>query len=113
MATEKKALWVVCKMDKKMTTPEWRQRFSSSYPVMLEITGLLFKCWWCNHQKNEWGALYIFDSEADLQTYLKSDHWIIKVPAKYGVKPEFSILEPGPIMCKKTITNAENSWITT
>ena len=112
MATERKAMWVVFKMDKKMSTAEWRERFSGSYQIIFDVPGLFFKSWWCNQEKDEWGALYIFDSEKDLQAYITSDLWVNKVPEKYNCKPEITILEPGPIICKKTVTAAESSWMT-
>ena len=112
MSTEKKAMYVVFKMDKKMSTDEWRQRFSGAYQIIFDLPGLFFKSWWCNQEKGEWGALYIFDSEKDLQSYITSDLWLNKIPEKYGCKPDVTILEPGPIICKTAVTQAENSWIT-
>jgi len=112
MATEKKAMWAVFKMDKKMSTAEWRERFSGAYQIIFDVPGLFFKSWWCNQDEDEWGALYIFDSEKDLQGYITSDLWVKTVPEKYGCKPEITILEPGPIICKKAVTDAKNSWMT-
>jgi hypothetical protein len=112
MATEKKAMFVVFKMDKKMSTDEWRERFSGAYQVMFDLPGLFSKCWWVNQEKGEWGALYIFDSDRELQAYITSDLWVNIVPEKYGCRPEVTILEPGPIICKETVTQAQNSWLT-
>ena len=72
----------------------------------------IFKSWWTNKEKGEWGAFYLFNSEKDLQEYINSDLWLKTVPAKYGAKPVQTILDPGPILCKKTITDAMTSWIT-
>jgi len=112
MATEKKAMLVVFKMNKKMSTDEWREKFSDGYQVISSLPGLFFKCWWCAQQKGEWGALYIFDSEKDLEAYIKSDLWMNKVPEKYGSRPEVTILDPGPMIIKKLVTAPENSWMT-
>ena len=65
-----------------------------------------------NQEKGEWGALYVFDSEEDLDSYLTSDLWVNKVPEKYGCKPEVTILEPGPIISKKEVSAAKGSWLT-
>jgi hypothetical protein len=106
--TQKKAMWVVFKMDKEMSTAEWRERFTGSYPVIFNLPGLFFKCWWTNQEKGEWGALYIFDSEKDLQAYITSDLWVNKIPQKYNCKPEVTFLEPGPVIAKGVVTKAEN-----
>jgi hypothetical protein len=111
MATEKKAMFVVFKMNKKLSTDEWRKIFIGGYQTIFDLPGLFFKSWWVNQEKNEWGALYIFDSEKDLRAYITSDLWVNKIPAKYGCKPEVTILEPGPIIAKRTITKPELSWM--
>ena len=112
MATERKALWVVFKPDKLGTTADMRKTFAGGYSIFKDMPGLLSKCWWCDQEKGEWGALYIFDSEKHLQDYIKSDLWVNKVPAKYGCKPQIvAILDPGPILCRKTIMQGENSWM--
>lgn len=112
MSSEKKAAWVVFKMDKKMTTDEWRERFSGAYELMCNLPGILSKCWWVNQEKEEWGALYVFNSEKDLNGYLTSDLWINKVPEKYGCSPEVTILDPGPIISKGQVSKAQGSWLT-
>lgn len=112
MAKERKALWVVFRPDKLGETAEMREKFISGYSIFKDMPGLLSKCWWCNQEKGEWGAFYIFNSEKDLRDYITSDLWLNKVPAKYGCKPEFiAILDPGPILFKEIVTNAETSWI--
>lgn len=112
MAAEKKALWVVFKPDKLEDLAEMRKKFISGYSIFKEMPGLISKCWWCDSEKGEWGAFYIFNSNEDLQAYIKSDLWINKVPAKYGCKPRIvAILDPGPILSKTTVTHGENSWI--
>ena len=111
METEKKALWVVFRPNKLGSTKEMREKFIGSYPIFRDMPGVFGKCWWCNQEKGEWGALYIFNSEKELRDYITSDLWLNKVPAKYGCKPEVvAILDPGPILCKKAVTEAENSW---
>ena len=112
MASEKKAAWVVFKMDQKMSTDEWRDRFSPAYELMYNLPGIFSKCWWVNQEKGEWGALYVFDSKEDLNSYLTSDLWVNKVPEKYGCKPEVTILEPGPIISKAQVSEAKGSWLT-
>lgn len=112
MATEKKALWVVFRPGKLEDLAEMRKKFTSGYSIFKEMPGLISKCWWCNKEKGEWGAFYIFNSGEDLQAYLKSDLWTSKVPAKYGCKPQIvAILEPGPILSKTAVINGENCWI--
>ena len=105
MAEEKKGMWVVFKMDKKLSSAEWRERFSGGYAIFS-------KCWWVDQEKGVWGAFYIFNSEKELQDYVASDFWVNKVPEKFGAVPEVTIVEPGPILCKEVVTEAENSWLT-
>ena len=112
MAKEKKAMWVVFKMDKTLSKAEWRERFSGSYELFRDMPGVFSKCWWCNQEKNVWGAYYIFNSEQELQEYITSDLWVNKVPEKYGAVPEVTIVDPGPILCKEVVTAVENSWMT-
>ena len=88
MAKEKKAMWVVFKMDKTLSKAEWRERFSGSYELFRDMPGVFSKCWWCNQEKNVWGAYYIFNSEQELQEYITSDLWVNKVPEKYGAVPQ-------------------------
>ena len=112
MASEKKAAWVVFKMDQKMSTDEWRERFSPAYDIIYNLPGLYSKCYWVNQEREEWGALYVFDSEEDLDSYLTSDLWVNKIPAKFGCKPEVTILDPGPIIAKEQVSAAKDSWLT-
>ena len=111
MATEKRALMAVFKPDKLKSTAEMREMFSGSYPVFLGMEKVEFKCWWCDQEKQQWGALYIFTSEEALNEYVASDLWQKVVPEKYGCVPTCSVVEPGPILAKKEIKAAEKSWI--
>jgi hypothetical protein len=38
--------------------------------------------------------------------------WVKEIPERWGVKPEVTILDPGPILCKEIVTRPENSWFT-
>ncbi|MCJ7444901.1 MAG: YdhR family protein [Methanotrichaceae archaeon] len=112
MVHEKKALWVAFKPKKPENVAEMRKKFLGSYPFFKEMRGLFSKVWWCNPEKGEWGAMYIFDSEAELNEYLQSDFWMNKVPEKYGYKPEVvAILDLGPILYKRIVNKGENSWL--
>ena len=111
MATEKRALMCVFKPDELKSTAEMREMFSGSYPRFLEMETLDFKCWWCDQKNKQWGAVYIFKSEEALNEYVNSDIWQKIVPEKYGCVPTWNIVEPGPILSKKEIKAAENSWI--
>ena len=111
MATEKRVLMCVFKPGKLKTTPEMREWYASSYPRFLEMESVEFKCWWCDQEKQEWGAFYVFKSEAALKEYIASDIWQKVVPEKYGCKPTWAIVEVGLIISKKIITAKENSWI--
>jgi hypothetical protein len=111
MASEKRALMCVFRPEKLKSTLEMREWFSGSYPRFLEMETLEFKCWWCDQERQEWGALYIFKSEEALNEYINSDVWQKVVPEKYGCLPTWNIVEPGPILSKKTITEVTDSWI--
>ncbi|MEJ2169174.1 MAG: YdhR family protein [Desulfobacterales bacterium] len=99
-------MMVVFKMDKKVSTEEWFERFKSSYDVIFNLPGIIFKNWWVNQEKGEWGAYYIFDSKKNLTDYINTDLWLKKIPAKYGSEAEVTIFEPGPIICKESFTEA-------
>lgn len=112
MAKERKALMTVFRPKSLEATDKLRRKWSSgSYQIFLDMPGLLSKCWWCNQEKGEWGAFYIFDSEEALQAYIASNLWKRNIPEKYGCIPEATIVDPGPILCKEIITQAENSWL--
>jgi len=110
MATDKKAMWVVFKMDKMLSAKELRERFSAAYDIFRDMPGLFSKTWWINQEKKEWGALYVFDSEEDLQAYANSDLWVNKVPAKWGVKPEVTVLDVGAVLAKQIASESRKSW---
>ncbi len=95
-----------------MTTDAWRERLGGAYDEIYNLKGIFSKCWWVNQEKKEWGALYIFDSEQELNDYLTSDVWTKTVPEKFGCTPEVTILEPALIISKKEISTAEGSWLT-
>lgn len=85
-----------------------------SYPHFRDMESLFAKTWWVNEEKNEWGAMYIFNSQEEVDAYLASDRWRNKVPEKYGYRPEVqAVLDIGAIMFKESVTRGENSWQTT
>jgi len=76
------------------------------------MPGLFSKVWWSDPQRGEWGALYIFRTEEDLQEYLRSDRWQKKIPEKYGYKPEVvAVLDVGAILYKEAVMVGEGSWL--
>lgn len=118
MKTEKRALMVVWKPDKLKTTEEMRKllaggdpKYSGGYPKFVEMEPVEFKCWWCDQEKQEWGAFYIFKSGEALNEYVSSDFWQKEAPKRYGCVPSWTVVEPALILSKKIITTAENSWI--
>jgi hypothetical protein len=112
MNSEKKALWVVFKMEKMPTKEEMRKRFENLYHIYQDHPAIESKVWLVNEEKNEWGALYVFRSEELLQQYLKSSLWTKEIPGRWGIQPSLvSVLDPGPILYKKTITEPHNSWL--
>lgn len=110
MGTEKRALMCVFKPDKMKTTAEMRELFKGSYPKFADMDVVEFKSWWCDQENGEWGAFYIFTSEKALKEYVSTDTWLKVIPEKYGCVPTWRMVEPGPILSKKTITQFENSW---
>lgn len=112
MATEKKALWVVFRPETPEGKAAMREKFKTSYPIFKDMPELYFKSWWVNEEKGEWGALYIFNSEKDLEEYIASDRWLKKVPEKYGCKPAVQeILDSGPILCKGVALDSDTSYL--
>lgn len=110
---EKKALWVVFRPKDKIEKEKMRQMYLGSYPHFKEMTSLYAKTWWVNEEKNEWGAMYIFNSQKEVDDYLASDRWQYKVPEKYGCIPEVvAVLDIGAILFKEPVTAGENSWVT-
>ena len=112
MNNEKKALWVVFDMEKMPTKEEMRKRFEQLYHIYLNHAAIESKCWYVNEEKKQWGAFYVFRSDELLQEYLKSSLWTKEIPGRWGVQPsQVSVLDPGPVLCKKTITEPHDSWI--
>ncbi len=111
MVQEKMALLCTFKPDKLKSTTEMRELFTGSYNRFIEMNTLEFKCWWVDEEKGEWGALYIFESEKALNDYINSEIWQKLVPEKYGCKPSWRIVRPGPIISKKELTICDKSWI--
>lgn len=113
MSEEKKALWVVFRPEKNIETDEMRKKFLGSYPHFRDMPSLYSKTWWVDPEKNEWGAMYIFNSQKELDEYVASDRWQNKVPEKYGCKPEIvAVLDIGAILFKESVMAGEASWIT-
>ena len=111
MSGEKKAMWVVFKMETLPDKEEMRSRFSKGYHIFRDHPGIESKCWYVNEAKDEWGAFYLFKSEKDLDEYLNSKLWVEDIPKRWGLKPEVTILDPGPVLSKKIITEPEDSWL--
>lgn len=111
MAGNKKAMWVVFRMEKMPTVEEMRERFCELYHIYRDHPAIDSKCWWVDEEKRQWGAFYIFRSEELLREYLKSDLWVKEIPARWGVKPEATVVDPGPILCKQAVTRPEDSWL--
>jgi len=110
MATEKRGFYCVFKPKKMPTTEEMRTLFESSYPIFLNMDSVEFKCWWCDQEKKEWGAFYVFKSEKALREYVNSDHWQKVAPEKYGCVPTWSALEVATMISKEIVINFETSW---
>ena len=112
MPNEKKVLWVVFRPDEKVDVEEMRKKFMGSYPHFRDMDSLYSKTWWVNPEKNEWGAMYIFNSKKELDEYVASDRWRNKVPEKYGCKPEIvAVLDIGAILFKEKVVEGEGSWL--
>jgi len=89
-----------------------RDMYMGSYPHFKDMPSLYAKTWWVDEDKNEWGAMYIFNSQKELDAYLATDRWINKIPAKYGCTPEITILDIGALLFKEKVTSGEDSWLT-
>ncbi len=110
---EKKALWVVFRPKNRVELKKMREMYLGSYPHFKEMSSLYAKTWWVNQEKNEWGAMYIFNSQKELEDYIASDRWLNKVPEKYGCKPEIqAVLDIGAILFKEQVISGEDSWLT-
>lgn len=112
MAEQRKALWVVFRPEEPVDLDRMREMYLGSYPHFAGMESLFAKTWWVNQEKNEWGALYIFNSQKDVDEYLASDRWKNKVPEKYGCRPEVvAVLDIGAVMCKERVVDGEASWL--
>ncbi|MBU0973216.1 MAG: YdhR family protein [Proteobacteria bacterium] len=110
---EKKAVWVVFRPKDSISLEKMRQLFLGSYPHFKEMPSLYAKTWWVNEEKNEWGAMYIFNSQEEADIYLASDRWKNKVPQKYGCTPEVvAVLDIGAILFKEKVVAGQDSWLT-
>jgi hypothetical protein len=111
MPSEKKAMWVVFKMDKMPSKEEMRERFKKLYHIYRDHPALESKYWWVNEEKNEWGAFYIFRSDKVLREYLKADLWLKDIPGRWGNPAVVTVLDLAAVLSKETITRPEHSWI--
>ena len=109
---DKKALWVVFRPKDPVDLKKMRDMYMGSYPHFKYMASLYAKTWWVDEDKNEWGAMYIFNSQKELDAYLATDRWINKIPAKYGCTPEITILDIGALLFKEKVTSGEDSWLT-
>ena len=50
-----------------------KRRYTERMPEFRDVPGLLQKYYTYNKSTNEWGGLYVWDSEESLQGYLESD----------------------------------------
>lgn len=111
MSGQKKAMWVVFKMDEMPSKEELRERFCTLYHIYRDHPAMEIKCWHISEERKEWGGFYVFRSEELLEEYLKSDLWLKEIPGRWGVKPEYTIVDLGPVLYKEIITEPENSWL--
>jgi hypothetical protein len=109
---DKKALWVVFRPKDPVDLKKMRDMYMGSYPHFKDMPSLYAKTWWVDEEKNEWGAMYIFNSRKELDSYIASDRWNITIPEKYGCTPEIAILDIGAILFKEKVVSGEDSWIT-
>lgn len=109
---DKKALWVVFSPKDPVDLKKMREMYMGSYPHFKDMPSLYAKTWWVDEEKNQWGAMYIFNSQKELDEYLATDRWTNKIPEKYGCTPEITILDIGAILFKEKVTTGEDSWIT-
>jgi len=105
MKGNKRALTVTFRPLEPIKTKAMQELFRGSYPVFLNMDTVQFKCWWCDEEKGEWGAFYIFETEDALRTYVESERWTRVIPEKYGCVPEWRAVEPGPILSKMIVTD--------
>jgi predicted methyltransferase len=111
MTDQKKALFVVFKPEKLPTSEELRAQFTTSYPIFANMDEVEYKCWWISQEKGTWGALYVFRSSKELESYISSERWLKLIPEKYGCTPTSEVMDVGLILSKATILNPEESWL--
>lgn len=111
MSCDKKAMWVVFKMDKMPTKEELRERFKNLYHIYRDHPAIESKCWWVNEEKNEWGAFYVFRSDEVLQEYLKSDLWLKTIPGRWGAPAVVTVLDLAATLYKEKIIQPDQSWL--
>jgi heme-degrading monooxygenase HmoA len=57
----------------RLSADEVRRRYLERLPDFRNVPGLLQKYYVYDESANEWGGLYVWDSEESLQGYLESD----------------------------------------
>ena len=110
MPDQKKVLFCVFKPENPKSVEQMRQMFIGSYPIFADMEAVEYKCWWVDEDQGQWGALYVFRSAGELETYIASDRRLKVVPEKYDCTPTWQVMDVGLILSKKTITKAEGSW---
>ena len=111
MKSEKKAMWVVFKMKALPSKEEMRERFQTLYHIYRDHPAIEYKAWYMNEEKLEWGAFYVFRSQELLAEYLKADLWTKEIPGRWGVTPEYTVLDLCAVVSKSLITDGQDSWM--
>jgi len=111
VVNQKKALFVIFQPNKLPKQQELREQFSTSYTFFREMEAVEYKCWWISEEKGQWGALYVFRSQKELEDYLSSNRWLKVTPEKYGCTPTWEVMDVGLILSKTIVTQAHESWI--
>jgi len=75
---------LVVRFKSSLPLDELERRYKERLPQFQELPGLLQKYYIRDEAKDEWGGIYLWDSEASLQEYLASD-LRESIPAVYEI----------------------------
>ena len=108
---------LVTRFHYQMPTDELTQIMPAIAPEFSAIPGCSWKIWLCNEVKQEAGGVYLFQSPAELEKYLKSELFatVVNNPAFSGLETDiFSVAEAAslatgaPLMIEN-VNQAQNS----
>lgn len=59
----------------------------------VKMPGLRYKFYLINTETKSFGAVYIFESQSDLDRFLNSERWTTAIPSVWGQQPQYHVYD--------------------